>query len=210
MTPPQSIRVKVRVVPVDVIVTDLRDRPVLDLKREDFHIYESSDPPPLLSQLRRAIWSVEPNQPIQSVHLMDDVIYRDLSAPRFRGFLLAAFAALALIIAIIGIYGIVSHTVAMRTHEMGVRMALGACRGVILRLVLCEGLMIVLVGIAFGVIGSIALTRTIKAHLYGVTPFDPSIFSAVAAAFLLVGLLACWLPARRASKADPLTVLRYE
>jgi putative ABC transport system permease protein len=164
----------------------------------------------MLSQIRRAIWSIDPNQPIKSVQLMDDVIYRDLSAPRFRGYLFAAFAAMALIIAIIGIYGIVSYSVAMRTHEMGVRMALGACRSVILRLVLTEGLTMVLLGIALGIAGSLALTRTIEAYLYGVRPVDAFTFSAVAAAFLLVGLLACWMPARRASRADPLAVLRCE
>lgn len=169
-----------------------------------------SNPRNLLPLLRRAVWSVEPNQPIKSVQIMDDVIYRDLSAPRFRGYLLAAFAAMALIIAVIGIYGIVSHSVVMRTHEMGVRMALGASRVAILQLVLTESLAMIIVGVAIGIAGSLALTRTIGAYLYGVTPVDALTFSAVTAAFLMIGLLASWLPAHRASKADPLMVLRCE
>jgi len=141
---------------------------------------------------------------------MDDVVYRDLSAPRFRGFLLGAFAAIALVIAVIGIYGIVSHSVAMRTHEMGVRMALGACRGDILRLVLGEGLILVFVGIVIGVAGALALARLIEGYLYDVKPVDPFTFITISTAFVLVGLMACWMPAWRASKSDPLTVLRCE
>lgn len=170
----------------------------------------ANDPRPTLSQLTRAIWSVDKNQPVKGLFLMDDVVYRDLSAPRFRGFLLGAFATIALVIAVIGIYGIVSHSVAMRTHEMGVRMALGARRGDILQLVLGEGLMMVLIGIVIGVAAALALARLIEGYLYDVKPVDPFTFATIATAFVLVGLMACWIPAWRASKSDPLTVLRCE
>jgi ABC-type antimicrobial peptide transport system permease subunit len=124
--------------------------------------------------------------------------------------LLGVFAGIGLVLALIGVYGVVSYSVARRTKEFGVRMALGAGWAEVLRMVLWQGLWLVALGSAIGVLGSLAATRVIASELYGVTPSDPWTFAGAVELILAVGGLACWIPARRATKVDPLEALRYE
>jgi putative ABC transport system permease protein len=124
--------------------------------------------------------------------------------------LLGIFAALGLAVALLGVYGVVSYSVARRTQEIGVRMALGAARNDVLRMVLRQGLTLVAIGAIIGAAGALAATRVIASELYGVTPTDPWTFSASIILMLLVGCAACWIPARRAMRVDPVIALRYE
>jgi putative ABC transport system permease protein len=124
--------------------------------------------------------------------------------------LLTVFAVAALALASLGIYGLVSYAVAQRTREIGVRMALGARSGDVLRLVMGQGMKLALAGVALGLVASVALTRTIKSLLFGVSTIDPVTFAALPLLVMLIGMLACWIPARRATRVDPLIALKYE
>src|SRR5262249_19336212 len=145
---------------------------------------------------------------IYEVHAMEGIISDTLAARRFSMAVLAAFAALALLLASIGIYGVIAYVVSQRTHEIGIRMALGAGRGHVLRLVLTQGARLALAGVAIGVVLALALTRLMGDLLYGVPATDPPTFAAVAAGLILVALTACYLPARRALRVDPVLALR--
>jgi ABC-type antimicrobial peptide transport system permease subunit len=139
---------------------------------------------------------------------MDAVASAALAQPRFLAVLLAVFAGLALTLAAIGMYGVLSFTASRRTHEIGIRMALGAARGEVVRMMLSEGLAMALAGVALGLLGSVWLTRFVAGQLYGVQPLDPLTFSLVPAILLVVALAAVWLPARRAASTSPLVALR--
>jgi putative ABC transport system permease protein len=141
---------------------------------------------------------------------MDQVVSGSLKDWRFHAVLLGIFAALALVIAAIGVYGVISYSIAQRTHEIGIRLALGAQRRDVLRLVVSQGARLALAGIAVGVLAAIGLTRLMASLLYGVTPTDPVTFIAVAILLLIVALVACYIPARRAMRVDPMVALRYE
>ena len=141
---------------------------------------------------------------------MEEVRSASVSVRRFNMALLSLFAGLALVLAAIGIYGVIAYQVTQRTHEIGVRMALGAERQDILRLVLREGLSLVAVGIVIGLIAGLALTRLLENYLYEMKVMDPFAFTSTAILILFVALLACAIPARRAAKVDPMVALRYE
>jgi putative ABC transport system permease protein len=141
---------------------------------------------------------------------MDSVIAGSMSRERFQTFLLTLFASFALLLAAIGIYGLLSYTVTRRTSELGIRMALGAERRVVLAQVLAEGARLVCAGLLVGLVGALLLTRTLASLLFGVTTTDPASFAAVTLLFAAVALLGCYLPARRASNIDPIVALRYE
>jgi ABC-type antimicrobial peptide transport system permease subunit len=141
---------------------------------------------------------------------MEQVVSRSVASYRFLMILLAAFAALALVLASVGIYGVVSYVVGQRTHEIGVRMALGAQRTDVLRLILSGGARLVLIGIGIGVLGSLALTRVMASQLFMVSATDPLTFVAVSFVLVVVALVACYVPARRAASVDPTVALRYE
>ncbi|HEV2488228.1 MAG TPA: ABC transporter permease [Candidatus Acidoferrales bacterium] len=163
-----------------------------------------------LPDARAAFHSIDANLPLLAPETMEAVAANSLSGWRFRAILLGVFGALALVIAAIGVYGVISYSVAQRTHEIGVRMALGAQRRDLLRLVIGKGALLAGIGIAIGIGAAVGLTRLMASMLYGVTPTDPLTLAAVATLLLLVALLACYIPARRAMKVDPMVALRYE
>jgi putative ABC transport system permease protein len=168
------------------------------------------DPGSLAGAVRDAIWSVDKNQPISKVATMDRVIATSMAQRRFAMTLFSIFAGLALVLAAVGLYGVLAHNVSTRTNELGVRIALGAQKGDILRLVVRQGLLLTAMGIAIGVAGALALTRFLASQLFGVTPTDPVTFAGVPMLLAAVALLACYIPARRATRVDPMVALRYE
>jgi predicted permease len=168
------------------------------------------NPKALLPEVRRIVAGIDPGIPIQGARTMQDNISLVHSYERFSTLLLAVFAALAMGLAIVGIYGVFSYAVAARTREFGIRVAMGAQRQDILKLVIGEGLKLTLIGMAIGVIGSLVLTRFLSSSLYGWKPADPMTLAGVAVLLMVVALAACYIPARRATKVDPMVALRYE
>jgi putative ABC transport system permease protein len=169
-----------------------------------------SDPAALAQAVKQQIWKSDPQLPITKVHTMSEVAAESFAARSFNMFLLALFAALALILAAVGIYGVMSYAVTQRTQEIGIRMALGARALDVLKLILRNGMTMTFVGVAIGIAGAVALTRLLATLLFGVTPTDALTFAIVSAVLIFVALVACYVPARRAMKVDPLVALRYE
>jgi putative ABC transport system permease protein len=162
------------------------------------------------SEIRAAVAALDSEQPVHSLRTMDAVVADSLGQPRFRTFLLTLFGFVAMALASIGIYGVMAYTVAQRTQEIGIRMALGAARADVLRLVLREVVGLTGIAIAAGVAGAFLASRSLESLLYGVRPADPATYAAVAALLFAVALLAASLPARRATRIDPTTALRQE
>jgi len=153
---------------------------------------------------------VDRNQPLADVQPLQDLVDQKLSTPRIQLSLLGAFAGLALLLASIGLYGLLSHTVVQRTRDIGVRIALGARRAQVLAGVMRQGLELVAAGLAAGVLGSWWATRLMQKLLYGVKPTDPATFAAVGLTLILTGAAACYVPARRATRIDPMDALRHD
>jgi putative ABC transport system permease protein len=170
----------------------------------------SSRPRALVSAISAAVHEVDREQPVLDVVSMDDILVDSVSHQRFNMLLLSAFSGLALLLAAIGIYSVLAYSVRRRMREIGVRMALGAQRGDILRMILGQGTRLALVGTGIGIAVSLGLTRLIASQLFGVTATDPVTFLSVAILIVLVALAACYIPARRAMRVDPVTALRYE
>jgi putative ABC transport system permease protein len=170
----------------------------------------SGDPKALVPTLRAAVWSIDPNQPIANINTMEEIVSDSIAQPRLSMLLMGLFGALAMILSAVGIYGLLSFAVTQRTQELGIRIALGAQVGDVLRLVMKQGLVLVLAGELLGLLGAFALTRLISTLLFGVSPTDTTTFLAVAGVLAGVAMLACYFPARRATKVDPLVSLRYE
>ena len=170
----------------------------------------SGDPRLLTPAIRDQVLAVDPNQPVYDVKTMEDRVAVTLETRRFAVVLLGVFGALALLLASIGLYGVLAFTVAHRTREIGIHMALGAESRNVLVMVIKQGMSLVLVGVVIGVAGAYALTRTIQSLLFGVSSTDPAAFVLGPALLIAVEFLACYLPARRATKVDPLVALRYE
>jgi putative ABC transport system permease protein len=166
--------------------------------------------PGLVAEVKKQIWSLDAQIPVDDVRPMDELIAVSVAQQRFNMLLLGLFAALALILAAVGIYGAMAYAVNQRTHEIGIRTALGAQRRDVLRLVMRDGTKIALFGIASGIAGALALTRLMASLLFEVKPTDPATFARVAILLALVALAACYIPARRATKVDPMVALRYE
>jgi putative ABC transport system permease protein len=170
----------------------------------------TSDPTSVTSEAQNAVWSVNKDVPLANVRTMQDVIANSVQRRKFSMLLLTIFAAVAMLLAAIGLYGVMSYSVAQRTHEIGIRMALGARRPDVLTLVVKQGMALALMGIAAGTVLSLAMTRLISGMLFGISATDPLTFVAVGAILGTVAFLANYLPARRASKVDPMVALRYE
>jgi putative ABC transport system permease protein len=164
----------------------------------------------LAATVERAIQAIDKDLPVFNVQSMDQLLGNDIAQQRLTMALLAGFAVLALLLAAVGIYGVIAYSVSQRTHEIGIRIALGARNGDVLRLVLWQGMRLALIGVALGLGASFALTRLMKTLLYGVEATDPMTFVALSLLLGLVALLACWIPARRAASMDPLEALRVE
>jgi putative ABC transport system permease protein len=172
-------------------------------------IRTSSDPLSLAGAARQAIKSLDKDLPV-TITTMDQIFSNSVAGQRFNTLLLGVFASLALILATVGVFGVINYSVAQRTHELGIRLALGAQRSDVFRLVVGQGLVLALIGVAIGVVGAFAVTRLISGLLYGVSPTDSLTFVLVSVLVTGVAMLASYIPARRATKVDPLVALRYE
>jgi predicted permease len=179
-------------------------------QRQIYVLHSSLPKATLAAELRRAVAQIDNSLPIYSVRTMDEVIEDQAVSERLLTTLVGIFSGLALLLAAVGIYGVLSYVVTQRTREIGIRISLGATRGRVLGLMLKQGLRLAAIGVAAGVIASIAVAKVLSSVLHGVSPRDPFILAATAAALLAVAFLACYLPARRATKVDPLVALRYE
>jgi predicted permease len=168
----------------------------------------ATEPLALANAVRNAIWRVDPDQPVSTLRTMDDVFDKEVANRNTQLTLVGAFAALALLLAAVGLYGVLSYAVAQRTSEIGLRMALGAQRGALVGAIVQGALVLACVGLGLGVAGALALTRLIKSFLFEVSATDPLTFVAAAALLLLVTAAAAYVPARRAANVDPMTALR--
>jgi len=168
------------------------------------------DPAATMAEVRRVVYETDPGEVIYGVQTMDDLLAQSLAPRKLSMILLEIFAVLALVLSCVGIYGVISYLVSQRTHEIGVRMALGAQRSDVMRLVLGEGAKMALIGVAIGIAAALGLIRLIANQLFGVTAHDPLTFITGGILLTLVALLACYIPARRAVRVDPLVALRYE
>jgi putative ABC transport system permease protein len=170
----------------------------------------TTNPLSVVGAVRGVVLSIDPNQPLSNISTLEKVVDESIAQRRLNMLLMGLFGGLAMLLSAVGIYGLLSHAVTQRTREMGIRMALGAQVSDVLTLVLTQGMMLALIGEAIGLVGAFVLTRLIRGLLFGVTPNDVTTFVVVAAVLGVVALLACYLPARRATKVDPLLALRYE
>ncbi|HYG82554.1 MAG TPA: FtsX-like permease family protein, partial [Pyrinomonadaceae bacterium] len=170
----------------------------------------TAEPLSLAAAVRSQVAAIDKDQPVADVQTMEQRLAASLARPRFNMLLLGIFAAVALALAAVGLYGVMAYGVTQRTHEIGVRMALGAQRADVLRLVVRQGMLIALVGVALGLAASFALTRVMTSLLYGVSATDPLVFTIIALLLAAVAFVASYIPARRAVKVDPMIALRYE
>lgn len=168
------------------------------------------EPSSIAASVRQAVWEVDKDQPVSNVATMEEVLSDSIARQRFSMLLLAIFAGVGLVLAAVGIYGVMSYSVAQRTHEIGIRMALGASTGAVLKLAVGYGLKLVLIGITIGLVAAFMLTRVMSTLLFGVTPTDPVTFAVISLVLIGVALAASYIPARRATKVDPVIALRYQ
>jgi ABC-type antimicrobial peptide transport system permease subunit len=168
----------------------------------------NGDPEHFVNAIRSQVLSIDRDQPISAVKTMDETLTGSVGQERLTLLLLGAFAAVAVVLALVGLYGIISYSVAQRRREIGIRRALGAQQRDILRLIVGHGAILTLAGVAIGICAALALTRVIEGLLFGVSTNDPSTFAAVAGIFVLIALAASYIPARRAVRLDPMSALR--
>jgi len=170
----------------------------------------TTEPLSLVGGVKNQIQTIDKDLPVGEWKTMQQVLSESNSGRRFNLVLLTVFAAVALILAIVGIYGVMSYAVTQRSHEIGIRMAIGAQSRDVFRMVVGEGMILALIGIGFGLVGAFALTRLMTTMLFAVEPTDPATFITIAVLLTGVTLVACYIPGRRATKVDPLIALRYE
>jgi len=170
----------------------------------------TSDPMTLAARLRSEVRALNKDQPVYSIRTMEQVRDHSIAQPGFRTLLLSLFGAVALVLAAVGIYGVMAYSVTQRTHEIGIRMALGAQQKDVLKLVVRQGMVLTLIGVAIGLAAASGLTRVLSSFLFGVTATDPATFVGVSLLLAGVALLACYIPACKATKVDPMVALRYE
>ena len=175
-----------------------------------FAIRTVGDPMALVPEVRRSVLDLDSSLTVDNVRTMEDRLFSSIAGPRFYAVLLGVFAAIALVLATVGIYGVLAYSVSQRTREIGIRMALGAERRNVLRLILSQGMVLTAIGIVVGLAGAIAVTRYLESMLFGLTALDPTTFVGVTALLVLTAAAACYVPARRATKVDPIVALRYE
>jgi putative ABC transport system permease protein len=168
------------------------------------------EPQALSNSIQREVIAVDPEQPVWAIRTMDELMATSVMRRQLVMTLLTLFAGIALMLAAVGIYGVISYWVTQRSHEIGIRVAIGANRLQVLKMVLGQSMSVVLIGVAIGVIGAAALTRLMATLLYDVSPTDAATFAGYSAALILVGLLASYLPARRATRINPVTMLRQQ
>jgi predicted permease len=176
----------------------------------DLVVKTDVDPASMAATVRKAVWEIDKDQPVSNIQTMDQILAESIARQRFSMLVLAIFAAVALVLAGVGIYGVMSYSVAQRTHEIGIRMALGAQTGAVLKLAVGYGMKLVIVGIAIGLIAAFALTRVMSTLLFGVTATDPMTFTLISLLLIAVAVLASYVPARRATRVNPIIALRYE
>src|SRR5690348_404558 len=193
--------------PVSQIFLPLSQHPARGM---DLLVRTSGDPRTFATSLRHAIQSADKSVPVFDVSTLEDALREQEAPRRFQAFLLSIFSAVALILSAIGIYGLMHFSVTQRTHEIGIRMALGAQRSSVLRMILRDGMFLALIGVAIGVSGALALTRFLRSMLFEVKPSAAATFIGVSVLLASITLLACYIPARRAMKVDPMVALRYE
>ena len=170
----------------------------------------SGDPASLAAAIRSQVFAIDKDQPVTAIRTVNEVIASTTAPRRFNTLLLAIFAAVAMALAATGVYSVISYSVTQRAQEVGVRMALGAQPGDVIRLILKQGLALTFIGVAAGVLGGIAAARAMSGLLYGVTATDPATFVAISLLLVIVATLACYLPARRAARVEPMAALRSE
>lgn len=170
----------------------------------------AGDPSLETSALRSALAEIDPNQPLVKVRTMEENMATTVAQPRFRTWLIGILAMLALVLAAVGVYGVMSYTVTQRTSEIGVRVALGAQPQDVFRTIVGQGLRLALFGVAVGLAAALAITRLLQNFLFGISAYDPFTFIAVSALLTLVAVAASYFPARRATRVDPMIALRYE
>jgi putative ABC transport system permease protein len=173
-------------------------------------IKTNGDPNQLITAARNQVKTLDPDQPIYNIRTMDEIRGESVAPQRLNLTLLTIFASIAFVLAIVGIYGVMSYSVTQRTHEIGIRMAIGAQPRDVFRMILGQGMMLTVIGLAAGLVGAFALTRLMASMLFGVKPTDPATFGGVAVLLTVVALIACYVPGRRATKVDPVISLRYE
>ena len=168
------------------------------------------EPVSIAGAVRRAAAEVDKAAAVSDVKTLEHIVNQAVTQPRFNLFLLGLFSGIALLLSAAGIYGVTAYSVTQRTHEFGIRMALGAQVGDVLRMIIKQGMLLISVGLAVGLLAAFILTRLLKTLLFGVSATDPLTFVAITLLLSVVALLACYIPARRATKVDPLVALRYE
>jgi len=198
---------------------ELREEPVAELYFSSFQdpfesmslvIRSTVEPESIAGSIREAVAQIDRTVPVSNVETMKRVVSTSVTQPRFNLFLVGFFSVVALLLSAAGIYGVTAYTVAQRTHELGIRLALGAQVGDVLQMIMREGMTVIAVGVALGLAAAFGLLRLMKSLLFGVSETDPLTYVGITLVLMLVALIACYIPARRATKVDPLEALRYE